>query len=81
MSQRRRNISETGMDRMGMFTVLMTTPALLSTGPGKPMPTEATWARSTPLSSTRPRAIPARVSPICSMEVKRRGAFFTATIW
>ena len=63
-SQRRWNISATGMNRMGMFTVLMTTPRLSSTGPGKPMPTEATCSRATAFSSTSSRAIRARVSPI-----------------
>ena len=64
-----------------MFTVLITTPRRLSTGPGKPMPTEATWLRATWFSSRSERAISTRVSPICSMETKRRGIFLVATSW
>ena len=64
-----------------MFTVLMTTPFLLSTGPGKPMPTLETFSRGTPFSSRRSRAICTRVSPICSMDTNLRGVFLAATIW
>ena len=66
------------MKRMGMFTVLITTPRRLSTEPGKPMPMDATWLLSIWFSSTRPNAMSVRVSPICSMEEKCRGIFFVA---